>query len=358
MSLLSPLSPEQKKASPREVRNAVSEFPFLEEIQKATREKIKNVFTGTWDRISQWLRNKIDQHLPGFLDTPKSYDLPQTSMPETEEDVRQREIVLKDFAVQLNEYRKRSGSKELKTDNELMSLAEKVAAFQVSKGALTHTSDDYRRHHTIHGEILVSGFSSAEEALKKFIDSQEHYQQLMGTHIQMGYAIRPGIEISSGQTMYYLVVLFRGGKALDPKRQKSKIAAPELPELKATSLEDALNFRPSLKPYFSLLDDQVKNHSGLKYTFDLKKSFGMTQDEKRAGLFYISVENNGTSVLYMVSSSPARLSRKNKGGKIVQIRFEEMAEDVAKAFSETVAKKAAPLKASKNAQEVEEANDS
>jgi hypothetical protein len=331
---------ERKTLSHQETNNILDEFPLLEQIRNATREKVGSVLKGTIDRVGQWFRKKVDKLLPGLLaHYEKKVELPQSSISETEEDIRQREVVGEEFSGLLNQYRKNAGLRELSKDDHLMKLAEKVAGYQVRNGTLTHTEPSYRYQNGIQGEIIASGFSSPEEALKKFVDSENHYKVMMGSYGKVGYAIRPGIESSSGQTMYYLVVLFRGGKPMAPdKKGQKKIPknfVPESPAVELRTLEQALENKPGLKPYFSFLEEQRKAlDPEITYSFQADLTRKLPLVEKRAGLFQITFSKGPQNVSYKVTNSPARLQRLDKNKTLLELRFEDILDDVKDVFEE------------------------
>lgn len=244
-----------------------------------------------------------------------------------------------EFAKISNNYRRDAGLRELQASDELHALAGQVVDLQVHQGKLEHTTDEFRQKNAIHGEILVSGFSSAREALEEFIDSADHYKNLMGNFTEFGYAIRPGIEKKSGERMYYLAVVYRGGKPLENETQVAKKPLPESPIPEYKSLEEVFQKRPVLKSYFQALDKLIAlNDPEVKIEFT--NEVPLSRKERSKGSFSIVVKKGSKKAVYFVSHSPALLNWK-EDGRLHQIPFEDLLKDFTSRSDELASSKPA-----------------
>ncbi|MGE3278304.1 MAG: CAP domain-containing protein [Candidatus Altimarinota bacterium] len=370
MALLNLFS-QEPQPSP-EAEQGLQSFPLIQKIRNSTHEKISHLLAPL-TQIKGWLKKNLHHYLPGiFTDdkpeqkaaektpspTPSSNQAPvpaPASAPELPAEVQQlfntaqqaqeqeMKSMAEEFAGLANLYRKNAGIRELQPRDELHALAGQVADTQVQKGKLEHTTDEYRQKNSIHGEILVSGFSSAEEALQTFIDSADHYKNLMGDFTQFGYAIRPGIEKESGERMYFLAVVYRGGKPLENETQVPKKPLPTSASPEYKNLEDVFQQRPVLKSYFQALDGFIAA-TDPEVTYEFTNQVVPSEKERAKGSFAVVVKKGAKQAVYFVSHSPALLNRM-EGDTLHQISFEHLLKDFS-ATPEKPASEKAPAKPS------------
>lgn len=224
------------------------------------------------------------------------------------------------------------GTPALSVNQELMNLAGTIAGKQAQQGYCEHTSDEYRKGNNIQGEILVSGFSTAREALQEFIDSKEHYHYLAGNFKEVGYAIRSGVEKKSGAKTYYLVVLFRGGHEQYEKPPVVDIPGQEevREPVSGTTVKECIGNRPALKAHFAALAAELKHHPDISYELNQTVTGNMQKKKKFRGNFAITMRKGDKYKHYMVSDRPSVFQRSEMIGdkpKIFQVQFSNVLQD-------------------------------
>lgn len=347
-NLFSQETPSQTKGT--EKRNILRSFPLIAKRMMETGKNVMEVLKDPIGSISHYVRRKLSEKMPGLFseNPPEEKKLKDTQgaapaeivepanevqkpfSPAKDEEKNEMEKMGMEFEIVSNQYRKDAGLKILNRNSELMSLAKDLADKQVNCGALKHSTMEERQRDKIEGEILVSGFSFPTEALDKFVNSPTHYKALMGSFTDMGYAIREGIERKSGKKMYFLAVVYRGGKTLKDEKDVPKKTVPsekEIPEYK--SLNDALESKPVLKKYFTALDILIKNKNP-EISYEFVGTTNISDNEKKRGSFEIIVNKAEKKISYVVSCSPALLNRYVGNKKFEQVEFENLLEDFEK----------------------------
>lgn len=252
-------------------------------------------------------QNRDDiSHVLGMGEAEQAYALAEQGLQEHLEGMG------KDFEVRSNGYREAAGLQPVKQEGKLMKIAEEVVQRQVTQGYLKHTSPEELKKKGFFGEILVSGFSSADEALKKFIKSPlGHYLVLMGDYEKFGYAISCGIDKHSGEKIYYLAVVYGKGEAL---KSRDDVKEPDSWEMKfpdmsdCKSLEEVLSRQPHLGPYFAALQKEGEETGAeLKIEFSRELTAGLKGRKKKKGTFWVLLEKNGRKSPFLVSTCPPML---------------------------------------------------
>lgn len=368
----SPLLPKETPTTP-EVVPGLASFPLIEKIRSSTHEKVSHLLAPL-TQIKGWFKEKLQHYLPGFFSEEKVKEKsPPSSASSTtpnpapdvsaapptrtvsddmkrlfeeaqiaEED--EMKSMAQEFAGLANSYRKKAGLHEVQAKEELHSLAGQVVDLQIQNGKLEHSTDAFRQQQGIQGEILVSGFSSAEEALEKFVNSADHYKNLMGDFKEFGYALRPGLEQSSGERMYYLAVVYRGGKPLESESQVAKPPLTPAPVTSYQNLAEVFEKRPVFKPYFKALDTLLRSQDP-EITYEFTDQVHPSEQEQKKGSFAIIVKKGEKKAVYFVSHSPVLLNRV-ENGKLLQIPFESFVKDFSSRPEKPISSKPVPEDAS------------
>lgn len=361
---------KSKKSAEQREAAMLDHLLSLRERSKKTREKIFRLldWLNPMSYIRKWrnsFRSKINDTLDNILaksSAPSnSTDSEASSIENGDENINnsksdfekaereQMDNMADDFFHLQNAYRQQLKHKhdsfsmkypQLEKDssqkNNLMTLAEKIAERQAQQGRLIHTDADELKKYNVDGENLVSGFRTAREALQKFLSSANHYKYLTGDFRQVGYAIRSGIEKRSGKKMYFLVVLFRNGKAqgslppTTPIPGKEKNFTPD-----QDTLEGWIGNRKPLQVAFEDLKKSLESSPIVELELELNTTATqqLQTSSKTNGMFVIRLKKNGFYQDYSVSDAPPLLQRveETEGQKpqVFEVEFADLLTDFA-----------------------------